>query len=270
MSAAVTQEWFDDHLAPRRDADSDFTLAIPEGWEQGRAVFGGLVLGGMVRAMAAVLAAPERRLRSLSAELIASPSPGETQVHVRLLRAGNSVTTLSAELSQNNALLAHATGIFGHARPVTEQFQILQPPAAPKWQDVQALDMNVPFAPKFTQHFEYRPLQAFPFSGDVSGQTIGYIRPRSPVHAFDEAVVTAMADAWWLATMVRLSAPRPAATLSFSLDLHHPAQAVGDEPLLHRGSLLAMGEGYASELRELWTTDGNLVSVNRQLVAIIK
>lgn len=237
---------------------------------QGKTVFGGLVLGGLVRAMELELGVDERRLRSLSAELVGAPVPGSATIHVRVLRSGKAVTSVCAELTQNGELLTHAVGVFGAARAFNEPRLQLNAPAMTPFTDVTRADMNVAFAPEFTKHFEYRPTLGFPFSGGRA-VTSGWLKPAGPTTVRDAALVTALADAWWIAEMVAMAEPRSAATLTFGLDLHTPLSELSPEaPLFHHGDGIARTEGYASEVRTLWSEDGRLVSINRQLIAIIK
>jgi len=258
-------------LTPRRTGDTTFEFEVPPGWAQGKAVFGGLVLGGLVRAMTTAVDVRERRLRSLSAELVGSPVPGPAAITLRRLRATSSVTTLVAELSQAGEVVTHATGIFAAARTVPGSWTTLAPPSLPAFDTVEALPEELPFAPEFTQHFEYRPVTGLPFTGELAQPVTGWLRPRASARVQDEARLTALVDAWWLAVMAALETPRPAATLGFSVDFCLPPERIDpDTPLLHRGRTLHLHEGFSTETRELWTPAGELVTFNRQLVCVIK
>lgn len=261
----------DQILSPEPVGAGAFRLPIPPGWEQGRAVFGGLVLGGMVRALAAAVGQPGRRLRSLSAELVGVPAIGEARIATRILRAGGVVTTATAELSQGEALCAHAVGVFGGPRAVAERLCTLPPPESPPFSEVPIMDRDNPFAPAFARNFEYRPLRGFPFTGDPSGEVAGWIRPRAAAALRDDAYLVAQSDVWWPAVLSALDSPRPAVTLGFSVELYEAAEDLdGDAPLLHRGRVLALRDGYATETRELWSADLRPVALGRQLVCIVK
>jgi acyl-CoA thioesterase len=133
-----------------------------------------------------------------------------------------------------------------------------------------------PLAPDFTAHLEMRPITGIPYSGADSDQTRGWIRPRGPVERVDAAVVTALADAWWVSVMARLDRPRPAATVGFTLDFpSDPSCLPRDEwgrmqALFHRGHSVTAREGFTIEVRELWTRTGQLISWNTQTVVVIK
>lgn len=274
----MTSLSLDQALTPRPQADGSFAFTVEEGWEQGKATFGGLVVGALARAMlprVSESAIRQRPLRSLSAEIMGSAAHGACQITSRLLRESKTVSTVSAELHQAGAMQVHAVGVFGDRRAFTDTWRHM--PARPfseRWQDLDVLDMDNEFAPRFTQHFEYRSIGPLPFSGQAPQQEVrafGYVRPRLPVSLRDGAFLCAMADAWWLSAFVVMDTPRPAATLTFSIDIHddlagHPL----DEPLFHYAETVALTDGYATEVRELWRPDGRLVAVNRQLITIIK
>ncbi|MFO0745578.1 MAG: thioesterase family protein [Myxococcota bacterium] len=266
---------FDAWLTPTRVDEGRFAWHVPPGMEQGRATFGGLVLGALTRAMRMAEPDAERRLRWLAGELVGNVGVGPATIDVALVRRGGAVSTWRAELRQGDGVAAHASGIFGAPRslpdlPAAVSARRLAPPVLPPWRELAPMP-PVPIAPAFTRHFEYRVHATLPFSGASEALTTGYVRPRAATAIHDDALLVALADAWWIAAMVVLPRPRPAATLGFELELHAaPETLVWDEPLAHRGELLALSDGYASETRELWTPDGRLVCLNRQLVAIIK
>ena len=80
-----------------------------------------------------------------------------------------------------------------------------------------------------------------------------------------------MADAYWPSTYATASAPRPMATVTFTLQLTERALSLdATAPLFYRARSVAHSAGYVSELRELWTADGELVALNPQTFVIIK
>ena len=76
--------------------DGRFTWDVPDGWQQGKGAFGGLVIGALARALGACEPEPERALRSISAELCGPMLTGATAIAVTVLRRGRGVTYLEA------------------------------------------------------------------------------------------------------------------------------------------------------------------------------
>ncbi len=277
----------DDALRSTTIDESRSAFVIPAGFSQGLATFGGLVIGALVRAMQARVPEVERTLRTLSVELIGAPAVGEATIRVRVLRRSGMITTIAAELVQGDIVQTHAVAVFAAKRgvgnisaPGATQDVIAEhaanaararfPIGAPAWTDLAPMVRTDFFVPEFTKHFVFRPVHGIAFSGSAP-ETLGYISAKVPCLLRDAAWIAALADAWWLAVFVGMSVPRPAATLTFALNIHESLDEIdADVPLLHRGQVLASREGYVTELRELWDSRGRLVATNHQTVAVIK
>lgn len=255
-------------LSAERIDDGTSGYVVPAGYGQGQATFGGLVVGALVRAMRERVGDDARTLRSLSAELLGAPKPGDATLRLSVLRRTGSVSTLSAQLEQNGEVLTHAVGIFAKNRAVEQSWQQPLAPQAPPWAEVEAMPVEMPFAPEFTRRFEFRPVRGWPGEGHRV-ETVGYVRPRLPCLNRDEAFLVAMVDVWWLAVFVGLERLQAAATLSFTVELHGSLDGLSLEaPLLHRGVSPSLRNGYATEYRELWGADGRLLTTNHQMVVV--
>lgn len=257
---------FDVLTTPVPAGDGRFTIDLPDGWQQGRGAFGGLVLATLTRAAEAVVADPERPLRSLTAEIVGPVQPGATELRVEVLRAGTGVTTVAARLVQAGEVQAHVVGAFGKARPTFSAAPALPPPDLSRgWRDIAPIPVGPPMAPVFTQHVDFRFV-----SQDDTAE--GWVRLRAPGRARDAAYTVALCDCWWPALIdPRFDAPRPVATLAFALERVAPLDGLDPEaPLRYRARVLAGADGYAVEQRELWGEDGRLVALNQQTVVIMK
>jgi hypothetical protein len=253
---------------------TQFAFDVPSGFGQGNAVFGGLVVGALSRAMLEHVGDETRKLRSISAHLLGAPAVGATRITVRPLRVGRGTTVLAADLFAGDELMCHAVGVFGGERPFRDVFLDLQAPVLPPVAELPLSPVAPPLAPEFTQHFEFRVKHGLPFSG-IAGETLGYVRPKPSAtpRTPDLPTLIATSDAWWMSVMQVLPGPRPSATLAFTLELHDTdawCRGPRDAWLIHRGNLVRLGEGYSTETRDLWTEDGKLLATNRQLAVVIK
>lgn len=246
-----------------------------DGWQQGRGAWGGLIVGTAVRAAQA--ADPRdgeqtspREVREVSVDMLGPVPTEDVPVRVAALRQGSATSAWRVELLGNGDLLASASVVLGQRRTGEQPDNAyLTMPASPPWADVPLIPLGPPLAPAFTQHLEFRPVSGLPYQGREE-QIVCWTRfPQSqPV---DAPLLLGMVDALWPAMLVALEEPRPMATLTFSASLHvDPATVDPDEPLLHRGRLLAVRDGYATETCELWTPDGRLAVWNTQVMAIIR
>jgi hypothetical protein len=260
---------------PTRLAADLFQMDVPDGWQQGRGAFGGLVLGNLARAIAAFdetdSPAPPRSLRAITAELCGPVLTGLNSIRVERLRTGTGVSTIAARVERDGEVLAHAVGVLGRDRALGTDFRDLERPAMPPWREVELAAARLSFGPSFAQFFEFRPLGARPFSGAAEAVTSGWVRPRDPGPARDAAYVTSLIDAWWPAIFARLTEPRPMATVAFTIDLVEGLDGLDPaSPFFYTARSLWSRGGYAVELRQLWGEDGRLVALNHQTFTIIK
>lgn len=260
-------ESFAEASAVERVDEARFVARVPDGWQQGRGAFGGLGIGIGVRAIEAVEA--ERPLRGLTAELPGPLMVGEAEVTVRTLRRGRGMSTLEAFVAQDGEVKVRVSGVLGRSR-VDEPAWAPPAPALGDWQAAPPVPVNA-MPPPFARYFEYRVTGPAPFASGPDPVAEGWIRPRAPLDAWGSAEVVAMADAYWPALFATVAAPRPMATVTFTLQLTDAAHALDPAaPLFYRARALAHSGGYVSELRELWTADGALVALNPQTFVIIK
>lgn len=260
-----------DDLLTTTARNGAFVGGVPEGWEQGRTAFGGLLVGMMVRTAEREAGGPTHVVRAVSADLMAAVAPGEVELTTSWLRVGNSVSTMQVMLRQGGALAAHAAVTFGAPRPGTPAVSQPDLPPPPPWREVPAVPSMSPPGPVFTQHFEYRNVGAWPFSGHATPDLEGWVRPRVPCRVRDAAWLAALVDTYWPPTAVTFDRPRPVATVGYHLDLVADAAVVGDdEPVYQRATAVVGRDGYVSEDRDLWSASGTLLARNRQMLVIIK
>lgn len=245
---------------------------VPDGWQQGRGAWGGLVVAAIVRAASQAEASagfPQRPVRSVSAQIVAPVLAGEAQVMVDEVRRGSSTATWTVTIASENIGAVHATVVFGDDRTGADIAH--EPPRALQtlpWADVEAVDIGPPLGPPFLQHLRMRPISGLPYSGSPDDIVMWLSYPEG---AWDAAAMLALVDGPWPVPLVRISQGRPMATLSFmATALIDPADLDPMLPLLFRSELLGIHAGYATERRQLWTPDGRLAVENLQLITIIK
>lgn len=253
--------------ALERVSPTSFRAQVPDGWQQGRGAFGGLVLGMLLRAMEA--AEPDRRrcTRTLAGDLCGPVLPGPADVSVRVLRHGKNQTNLAAELRQDDQVLALASAVLSTPRPEPTLPALEVAPAAADWHAAPVIEVASPPGPAFADHYEYRGSES-PFVASGQARAAGWVRERQPLACLDGPALIGRLDAWW-PTLFHLGALRPVATVSFVAELLvDPATLPADEPLRHRARMTAQHEGFFVELRELWRGE-RLVALNQQTFAIL-
>jgi acyl-CoA thioesterase len=246
---------------------ADGELDVPAGWRQGRGAYGGLVIASLVRAIEQRVADPARRVRSVTAELVAPVDAERATIQVDVLREGNNVSIVRASLHQQGELRAHAVAVVASTRRDAIAWQDLRPPNAPAWRNLHPTPMRGAY-PEFTHHFEYRLVEGVPLGGGPA-RTVGWINARDAGPLRDAGYIAAIVDAWWPAALVRFTTMRPMVTVAYTLDIVAGIDGLDpDAPLLYRGTAPVSADGYCLETRELWGEDGRLIAINQQTFAI--
>jgi hypothetical protein len=253
-------------------AEEGFAWEVPDGWQQGRGAWGGLVVGALLRAVEASEPEDGRSVRSIAAHLVAPAIVGPHRIETTLVRRGSAVTTWQARLTDGSgSVVATATVLLGASRsladaPDASAWSMLVPPAAPGPDAVPRLEFGPPLGPAFFQHLDARVVTGI-LGGSGLPEAVGwidYVRPFAPT----AASLLALVDGWWPASLNAMPAWRPIATISFAANLViDPSTVTG--PLLHHSLVTAAADGYTSEHRRLWTSDGRLAVDNLQSIAII-
>lgn len=265
---------------PEEVSPGRFLWHVPDGWQQGRGAFGGLVLGALVRAIEA--SEPERpgsvtgnlarHARSVTAEIAGPVLPGDATIEVVQNRRGSGLSAWNATLLQQGEGIVRCSAILARARNTDPPGLHLSPPSPPPWSEVPTMPAEGGLGvPVFTRHLEFRPMGPLPFSGFPEPVSQGWIRTRAPLTLLGAPEIVALADAWWPAGLTSAPAPRPMATVAFTCQLFPPRSPLDPTiPLFYRGRVIAEQDGYMAEFRELWSPDGHLLALNQQTIAWIR
>lgn len=257
-------------IAAIESADGSLLWSVPDGWQQGRGAWGGLVVGAVVDAVQR-RESSERPVRSVSLHLPAPAVVGPHRLEVDCLRAGSAMSTWTVQIIGAERV---ALGVVQTGAARADDID----PSWPHWQTADSdggdwtqspiVPLGAPIAPPFTEHLQFRPGAGLPASGE--SRVTGWVR-FPDLDAWDAATLLAIADSWWPVALSRSPVARPMATVSFAANLLvDPASVDPQAPLFYEGTVAAAHAGYTSELRRLWAPDGQLVVENLQSIAVIK
>ena len=262
---------FEQASAIRQVGPGSFEANVPDGWQQGRGAFGGLVYGLLARAMEAELADPERRLQTLSGDIAGPVLPGMASIRVEVLRRGAKQSNAQARLMQNSSVLAVASAVFCAPRPVEmPALRGVESPDRAAWDQLRVVPLEPPLGPDFARAYEYRLAGPAPLSGSHDAETAGYIRERKVPSRRDAPSVIGLLDAWWPTLWSIVTEPRPVATTSFLAEiLIDPARLDPEEHLFHDAQMAGQGDGFFVEHRALWSGD-TCVAMNQQTFAVLR
>lgn len=239
---------------------------------------GGVVAALGLRAMAAELDDPGKRLRTVSVTFVDKVPPGPVEIDVRPLRSGRTMSQAVAEVRPVGTPAGLiVTAVFGTSRPGFE-FTDLEPPQAgspdqaPSWDDRpddftfwEDTIWDVSIESRLAVgHFPWsRPWEA------TSSERVVWLRyretPRLDDGKVDPLALVAICDMMPGAIAERMGPDCPFFLApSADLSVHVLADARSDW-FLARNRCRFAGDGYASLDMELWDTDIGLVAYATQV-----
>ncbi|MEJ2042679.1 MAG: thioesterase family protein [Reinekea sp.] len=257
----------DDLLAGAVDGQP---LVVPESWGQGRTAFGGLSAAVLNRVMDNAVA-DDRHMRVQNTQFIAPLLTNQPfDIQLSHLRDGKNVTQLQASLIQNGQLSVQATAAYGFDRPskinvAAAPVAIAQTPVKASW-----LPQIPKVTPKFFRYIDIKFDQGgYPFMGKKTSHYHGWIRFSQPPAQITGAHLIALIDAWPPTVLQQLRLPTPASTLSWNVEFIHPHPPIqGSDWLAYRAETAQASDGYAHTEARIYTGDGTLLALSRQLVTV--
>lgn len=259
---------FAELLSGLRTGDNTATLELTPDWLQGRTAYGGWQAALAVLAMRQVLG-PDIPLRSLQANFVGPLGIGTVTARAELLRRGKSASQLEARIVVDGQTAFTAVGIFGAPRP--SQFALA--PSAPKSnREVGSLETR-PFIdgvmPSFLAHFDTRwALGGYPFSGAEHSAAQIFARLRHE-NISSEAHLVMMCDVIPPSAIAMFKTPAMISSMNWTLEMVTPLSAETATGWLRFDSeMTAAGDGYAWENASIWGSNGELVALSRQCVAV--
>ncbi len=237
-------------------------------WSQGRTAYGGLVAS---RAAGLIFNHLKDgfEITNLQVMFLGPIIKGSVTAEYHSLREGRTTHFHRVELFQSGKL---TTVIHGVSRIDTGSKLSIKAPAT-TWvveqsDNVESLPYIEGITPQFTRFLEYRFVYGgLPFTGDASNVFRGYVRHRTDFECEFQSVL-ALFDAWPGPCLNRLSAPAPASSVTWNIDILQPLRSRQQQFWF-----LDVASDYASRGRAgsdscLYDEQGELVLKGRQQIAV--
>ena len=256
------------------------TAHVAPGWGQGRATYGGLVAGLMLSALKAQLPSDGTDagadeggllpLRSMTVSFVGPLEPGEAELQPRILRAGRSAVQGEVLVVQDGDVEAAMLASFGRPRAS----QVVVDPDAQRSDLTPPEEVSViPFiegtSPGFLAHVDLRTADGgWPYSSAGTSHLKGYMRFREAPPVFGEEHFVSLLDAWPPAVIQMLDQPRPASSMTWTLELLDDVAAAPDTFWQYEVRTDQARDGYAHTEAHVWHPDGRLVAISRQTIAV--
>lgn len=245
---------------------SSWTVSLPDGWMQGRSVFGGVTAASMAALGRRHVSDDARLLRSASIQLLAPVTAGDVQGSAAILREGRNITFVEVRLTQADALVGRSTLVF--ARPRESTLDVAAPPA-PQTDDPETM-LAMPYiegvVPEFTKNVDMRFAEGRPpFMGSTEAAFTGVFRYRVPLG--DTEGLLALLDTYPPPTLSLAKKPTFASTANWTAHLL-ASPATFEDWFTVRYETLAGAHGLHTVVGHLYDAEGTLVAWSEQLVAI--
>ena len=246
-------------LAPVPGRAGEFSVDLDPGWSSLVGVHGGYMCAIAVRAAEAL--APDRTVRTLTTSFLRTGRVGPATLSVHEVRKGRSITTIVADLAQDDRLL------------ITSRLTMLTDRSGVEWSSPVPLDLPPPAECVVmdggrVSHFErvdgLLDPRSLPFSGGDRAVVRGYLRPLEG-RAIDSSWL-AMATDWFPPpAFVRLEPPTGGVSIDLTTHIHRPHVALGDDDWLTGAfEIKTSGGGLAVEHGRIAMRDGTLVAESFQ------
>jgi len=257
--------------------------AIPQGWNSGRGVHGGMLAATVARAMAAELADPDLALRTLHVSFLEPPGGNDLVFDTQVARRGGITAHVRAAGRGHgqDEQAVDAWALFTRPRTPPDEYLDAEPPTVPGPHgcggDALISFPKSPFGrPGFMDHLDLRTaLGVFPWEPawqpDAPAHYIRWSRfavpPTTPDGAIDPLSLLVPGDLPGPSVMMRCSPDEPLlGVLSLEYTVHF-LEPPTDEWLLSDFRARWMGEGYVLTEADLWSA-GRLVAVASQSMLV--
>lgn len=257
---------FDDILAC---VDGKGNGHFPEGWGQGRALFGGLVGAVLFDHLQKTVAAG-RTLRSFSLSFVAPATPGAVSLRSEVFREGKSVMQAQVRAEQQGQVVAVMLASFGATRSSGIHVEAPETPAMRSVEESMPMTFVEGVFPDFLAHFDMCWAQgAAPFSGAAKPDFSGYMRFQEAPERFSIPAFIALADAWPPSVLPMLTGPAPASSLTWTLELlDDPSSRSPDTWWQYQVITDHFSEGYGQSRATIWDDQGKALAFSSQTVTV--
>jgi acyl-CoA thioesterase len=260
-----------EQLLQQARIENEFT--VNSSWGQGRTLFGGmsaaLALDGISQQVDS-----QRPLRSLAVNFTGQ-ALAETPLSITIqpLSNGKSISQINGQVLQNDRVVTQVCACFGVERESSininsPQIELPTLGTHPRLSYMKGL------TPEFVQHFEFEYTKGqFPFTNSPLNELAGWVRFKKSGSEFTEAHLIALIDAWPPTVLQKLKGFAPCATVSWNIEIVQPLSLLeqplnADDWLYYEADIKQAHHGYAHTEAKVYTANGTLLALSRQLIAV--
>jgi acyl-CoA thioesterase len=246
---------------------------IDSSWGQGRTLFGGLSSAIALKKAESLL--PDNRpLRSLAVNF-SGQCLADTPISLseQVLSNGKSISQINTQVIQNERIVTQVCACFGIERE--SEIDISAPiKELPVLGENQRFNYVKGLTPEFVKHFEFEYCKGqFPFSNSPKNELAGWMRFKESGDTFSDSHLIALIDAWPPTVLQKLKSLAPCASVSWNIEIVQPLSQLktrldSDTWLYYEAVIKQAHHGYAHTEASIYSPDGTLLALSRQLIAV--
>ena len=248
------------------------SVEAPNGWLQGRTIFGGLVAGILLHKATVTINDAQKKLLSCSITFVGPIEEKAFKLTAEILRQGKSVTTLEVRLWQDDAVQSILLASFGSQRE--SRIQVSQEPQVPNFPEIDQLNIvpkYLPF-PECVKNFQLAWTEGqYPMSGSKAPDFLGMCHFDPELHPQRKMIlpdVLTLMDVWPPGVLSMFRKPAPASTLTWQVTFIHPLESQLHDWFKYQVITDFSGDGYAIESAHIWDKNDRLIALSRQTVTV--
>jgi len=243
------------------------SVTITEDWMQGRTTYGGLS-AALCYAAAKPLIPESMPLRSAQIGFV-GPAGGPVTLHAEVLRQGKSSCFISADVRSEAGVATRGLFVFGARRDSGVRIDHMpRPPKVNGPEEVQKFFGDSKRRPNFTQNFNMRLAGgSIPMSGANDADMTLWMRHRDEAATGIDALL-AIGDAPPPAAMATFTQPAMISSMTWAIEMLTDEPATQDRWWLARHTSPQGRDGYCLQDMTLWNTDGEVMMIGQQTVAV--
>jgi acyl-CoA thioesterase len=261
---------FSEAMTMTEGGDGRFTVTFDRSWWVVSGPNGGIIVALLVRAAQARLGT-QRCVRTVTTHFLAVPTEGSAEIEVSVDRLGRVAGFATVRMVQDGRNIATALVATAEVPSSLHEWEQRRFPDLPALDDTWIMSsesVDVPLHRRWDQRWGLG-VPGLPETSTINGgyEAGGWLRLSEP-EIYDEAVLAAMSDAWVPAVMVHSGLPVHTPTLELTVHFRTDPRTIdlsADSYCAVVFRQLSGREGFLDESGEIWSPDGQLLVLSRQI-----
>ena len=261
---------FSEAMTMTEGSDGRFTVTFDRSWWVVSGPNGGIIVALLVRAAQARLGT-RKCVRTVTTHFLAAPTEGLAEIEVSVDRLGRVAGFATVRMLQDGRNIATALVATAELPSPLHEWEQRRFPDLPALNDTWVMSsesVDVPLHRRWDQRWGLG-VPGVPETSTIVGgyEAGGWLRLSEP-EPYDEAVLAAMSDAWVPAAMVHSGLPIHTPTLELTVHFRTDPRTIelsADSYCAVVFRQLSGREGFLDESGEIWSPDGQLLVLSRQI-----